>query len=48
MMYETAEGLGESGILYLLLSCITPCIPIMMMRGAAREKYNIEVPLVCC
>merc|ERR1712127_189638 len=44
MMYETAEGLGESGILYLLLSCITPCIPVMMMRMKAREKYNIDCP----
>jgi len=43
MTYETAEDLGESGLLYVLLSCITPCVPVMMLRMHAREKYNIEV-----
>ena len=28
---------------YVLLSCITPCVPVMMLRMNAREKYNIEV-----
>merc|ERR1712002_1165457 len=43
MVYETAEGLQESGILYCLLACcITPCVPVMMLRMNAREKYNIE------
>merc|ERR1712241_137967 len=42
MTYETAEDLGESGLLYVLLSCITPCVPVMMLRMNAREKYNIE------
>ena len=28
---------------YVLLSCITPCVPVMMLRMHAREKYNIEV-----
>merc|ERR1711955_193791 len=41
-IYNTAEHLGESGLLYFLLGCITPCIPIMMLRGKAREKYDIE------
>merc|ERR1712098_206490 len=41
-IYNTAEHLGESGMLYFLLGCITPCIPIMMLRGKAREKYDIE------
>ena len=30
-------------IRYVLLSCITPCVPVMMLRMNAREKYNIEV-----
>merc|ERR1739838_1241269 len=42
LVYSTAEQLGESGLLYLLLSCITPCIPVMMLRGKAREMYDIE------
>ena len=41
-IYNTAEDLGESGMLYLLLSCITPCVPIMMMRGKAREQFDIQ------
>jgi hypothetical protein len=28
---------------FFCYSCITPCIPLMMLRGKAREKYNIEV-----
>ena len=42
LIYNTAEEMGESGMLYFLLSCITPCIPIMMLRGKAREAFDIE------
>ena len=41
--YKTAENLGKSGILYTILGCIVPCIPIMLARTEARERYNIEV-----
>ena len=41
--YKTAENLGKSGLLYTLLGCIMPCIPIMLARTEARERYNIEV-----
>merc|ERR1711974_63728 len=31
-IYNTAEDLGKSGCLYLLMSlCITPCVPIMLL-----------------
>ncbi|XP_040575439.1 cornifelin [Lepeophtheirus salmonis] len=40
--YQQAENLGKPGILYCLLSCIFPCIPIFLLRGEAREKYGIE------
>eukprot|EP00088_Acartia_fossae_P024722 TRINITY_DN2562_c0_g1_i1.p1 TRINITY_DN2562_c0_g1~~TRINITY_DN2562_c0_g1_i1.p1 ORF type:complete len:102 (-),score=15.38 TRINITY_DN2562_c0_g1_i1:450-755(-) len=39
---DNGDRLGESGILCCLLSCIFPCIPIFILRGKAREKYNIE------
>ena len=42
LVYSTAEDLGESGLLYFLLGCITPCIPVMMLRTKARETYGIE------
>ena len=42
LVYSTAEELGESGFLYFLLGCITPCIPVMMLRSKAREAYNID------
>ena len=41
-MYSTAKDLDQSGWLYLALSCITPCIPIMMLRTKAREAYDIQ------
>jgi len=39
---QNAEKLGKSGPLYFLLGCIAPCIPILLLRQKAREKYNIE------
>eukprot|EP00092_Neocalanus_flemingeri_P000031 GFUD01000032.1.p1 GENE.GFUD01000032.1~~GFUD01000032.1.p1 ORF type:complete len:101 (+),score=19.20 GFUD01000032.1:86-388(+) len=42
LIYTNAEEMGESGFLYLLLSCITPCVPVMMLRTKAREAYGIE------
>ena len=32
----------NSGFLYCMLACIFPCIPIMLLRQEARERYNIE------
>ena len=43
LVYRNAEDMNKSGILYCLLSCIMPCIPILLLRGEARDKYNIEV-----
>merc|ERR1711970_327275 len=42
-IYNTAEDLGKSGCLYLLMTMfITPCIPIMLLRTEARERYDIQ------
>ena len=41
-LYNMAEDLGESGLLYVALTCITPCIPIFLLRGKAREQYDIQ------
>ena len=53
--YKNAENLGKSGIIYTLLACIMPCVPILLLRQEARERYNIEggtcddvVASVCC
>merc|ERR1712018_682076 len=40
--YKDAEDLNKPGILYGLLACFIPCVPIMLLRGEAREKYGIE------
>ena len=34
---------GKSGLLYTLLFCLIPCVPILLARQEARERYNIEV-----
>merc|ERR1712062_562785 len=31
-IYKTANDLGQSGILYVLLGCILPCVPVMLLR----------------
>ncbi len=43
LTYQNAENLGKSGPLYFLLGFILPCIPILLLRKEAREKYDIEV-----
>ena len=42
-MIITKIILTKTMLRYVLLSCITPCVPVMMLRMHAREKYNIEV-----
>lgn len=32
-----------SGVLCCLFAMVLPCVPVMMLRQEAREKYNIEV-----
>ena len=41
-VYKTAERIGESGILYGLLTCFLPCIGGMLLRRKIRKRYNIE------
>ena len=43
LVYRNAEDLNKSGILYCLLGCFMPCIPLLLLRSEAREKYGIEV-----
>ena len=42
LTYGTANDLGKSGMLYCLLGCLMPCIPTLLLRQEARERYNIE------
>ena len=37
--------MGKSGILCCLLGCILPCIPSLLLRGEARERWGIEVSI---
>merc|ERR1712001_261910 len=55
LVYRNAEDLDKSGILYCLLGCFMPCIPLILLRIEAREKYGIEggtcgdaMASVCC
>ena len=43
LTHRTANDMGKSGFLYCLLGCLFPCIPAMLLRKQARERYNIEV-----
>merc|ERR1712243_503681 len=42
MMLQSASNLGESSCLYCLLSCLTPVVPLFLLRTKAREKYGID------
>merc|ERR1712066_687460 len=42
LICSNARGLEKSGLLYNILGCILPCLPTMMLRGTARDKYHIE------
>jgi len=42
LVCQNANGMQKSGILYGLLTCILPCIPILLLRQEARDKYQIE------
>ena len=43
LVYQNAENMGKSGILCFLLGCVMPCIPSLLLRGEARERWGIEV-----
>ena len=44
---RNAEALNKSGLLCCVLGCFFPCVPALLLRNEARDKYNIEVrPLV--
>ena len=38
---QTANKTGESGCLYVLLSFITPCVPLLLLRSKVRDQYGI-------
>ena len=43
LVCQNANGMNKSGVLYGLLTCLIPCIPILLLRQEARDKYQIEV-----
>jgi len=40
--YQNAERMGKNGCLYFLLTCVMPCVPLLIMRGDIRDQHNIE------
>ena len=40
---RNAEALNKSGLLCCVLGCFFPCVPALLLRNEARDKYNIEV-----
>ena len=36
---STYHFLSQSGCLYVLLGCILPCVPVLLLRQEARERY---------
>ena len=42
LLLKICQGLEKPGIICCLLGCIMPCIPTLLLRSEAREKYNIE------
>ena len=43
LVYRNADSLGKSGLLCCILGCFFPCVPALLLRSEARERYNIEV-----
>ena len=43
---RNAEALNKSGLLCCVLGCFFPCVPALLLRNEARDKYNIEVRLL--
>ena len=39
---DSAQRLGESYLLYFVLGCFVPCVPVFLVRDKAREKYGLE------
>merc|ERR1712018_173048 len=42
LLCQNANKMGESPVLYCLLSCIAPCIPLFLLRQKLRERNGID------
>ncbi|XP_023339378.1 cornifelin [Eurytemora carolleeae] len=42
LVYQNADNLGKSGLLCCLLACMIPCVPTMILRNEARERWGIQ------
>ena len=42
LICSKARALGKSGLIYNILGCFLPCLPVFLLRQNAREKYGIE------
>jgi Cys-rich protein (TIGR01571 family) len=41
LICQNANGLGESGCMFAVLSCFVPCVALTLLRGNARARYGI-------
>jgi Cys-rich protein (TIGR01571 family) len=42
MICQSAEKIGEGGLLMGVLACFVPCVALTLLRGTARAKYDID------
>ena len=42
MICSNARALGKSGLVYSLLACIVPCVPMFLLRQEASKQYGIK------
>ena len=42
MLCSNAQALGKSGLVYNILSCIVPCVPMFLLRQEASKQFGIK------
>ena len=42
MLCDNAQALGKSGLVYNILNCIVPCIPMFLLRQEASKQFGIK------
>ena len=42
MICSNAQALGKSGLVYNILACIVPCVPMFLLRQEASKQFGIR------
>ena len=42
MLCSNAQALGKSGLVYNILSCVMPCVPMFLLRQEASKQFRIK------